>query len=173
MGTRHLTMVIADGKNRIAQYGQWDGYPEGQGETVLKFLLGADLAKFKEKCVNNTKWVSQKEFDRLYKEAGHKGGDFVSMEVSNRFKEANPQLDRDMGAEVLEYVYKSEKKIPLKNDSEFINDGLFCEWAYVIDLDKGTLDIKNGADKTYKLDKLPTLPAFLNYFKKLAEKDNY
>jgi hypothetical protein len=40
MGTRNLTRVICDGKTKVAQYGQWDGYPEGQGKTVLNFLRG-------------------------------------------------------------------------------------------------------------------------------------
>ena len=31
MGTRNLTMVIQDQQTRIAQYGQWDGFPDGQG----------------------------------------------------------------------------------------------------------------------------------------------
>ena len=38
MGTRNLTCVIKDGKYRVAQYGQWDGYPEGQGMNILNFL---------------------------------------------------------------------------------------------------------------------------------------
>jgi len=38
MGTRNLTMVISDGKTKIAQYGQWDGYPSGQGADILAFL---------------------------------------------------------------------------------------------------------------------------------------
>ena len=37
MGTRHLTAVHVDGEYKIAQYGQWDGYPEGQGMTALTF----------------------------------------------------------------------------------------------------------------------------------------
>jgi len=28
MGTRHLTMVIQNKEPKVAQYGQWDGYPE-------------------------------------------------------------------------------------------------------------------------------------------------
>lgn len=44
MGTRNLTMVIdRKGEIKVAQYGQWDGYPSGQGATILEF------AKDKEK----------------------------------------------------------------------------------------------------------------------------
>lgn len=39
MGTRHLIAAVIDGEYKIAQYGQWDGDPEGQGLTVLDFLL--------------------------------------------------------------------------------------------------------------------------------------
>ena len=35
MGTRNLTIVYYDGDYRVAQYGQWDGYPEGAGIEVL------------------------------------------------------------------------------------------------------------------------------------------
>lgn len=30
MGTRNLTMLISDGETKVAQYGQWDGYPGEQ-----------------------------------------------------------------------------------------------------------------------------------------------
>lgn len=49
MGTRNLTAVYLDGQYKVAQYGQWDGYPEGQGITVLTFLRDKmDLELFKE-----------------------------------------------------------------------------------------------------------------------------
>lgn len=39
MGTRHLISVVLDGEYKIAQYGQWDGYPSGQGQAIVDFLL--------------------------------------------------------------------------------------------------------------------------------------
>ena len=38
MGTRNVTMVIHKGETKVAQYGQWDGTPDGQGVTILGFL---------------------------------------------------------------------------------------------------------------------------------------
>ena len=38
MGTRNLTVVVKDEQVRVAQYGQWDGYPEVTGRGILKIL---------------------------------------------------------------------------------------------------------------------------------------
>ena len=46
MGTRNATIVIKDNKTKVAQYGQWDGYPSGQGLTALNFLRQANLSQF-------------------------------------------------------------------------------------------------------------------------------
>lgn len=44
MGTRNLTMVISqEGEKKVAQYGQWDGYPSGVGASVLAFLKNEEL----------------------------------------------------------------------------------------------------------------------------------
>lgn len=40
MGTRNLTAVYLDGQYKVAQYGQWDGYPEGRGGLIWKSSLG-------------------------------------------------------------------------------------------------------------------------------------
>ena len=57
MGTRNLTMVIdRAGKLKVAQYGQWDGYPSGQGATILAF------AKDKEKMAKLEKRLSSVRF---------------------------------------------------------------------------------------------------------------
>lgn len=43
MGTRNLTCVVVDGEMKVAQYGQWDGYPEGQGATCCEFIQETDM----------------------------------------------------------------------------------------------------------------------------------
>lgn len=47
MGTRHLIAVCIDGKYPIAQYGQFDGYPEGAGVDILNILRTISLADLK------------------------------------------------------------------------------------------------------------------------------
>jgi hypothetical protein len=179
MGTRGLTMVIEGEKTKIAQYGQWDHYPSGQGVTILDFLSKCDLEKFKQK-VKALRWLTAKEIEKV--------------NADPNWVENYPHLSRDAGGGILEMVYK--KKITgLNNNEEFAADGLYCEWAYVIDLDKRTLEVYEGfqkmpvnqkerfakynkkADggyypcrlkKKFSLDKLPTKEAFLKAFGKKA-----
>lgn len=42
MGTRNLIVIYYNGQYILAQYNQWDGYPEGQGVEILKFFLVSD-----------------------------------------------------------------------------------------------------------------------------------
>lgn len=69
MGTRNLTAVYLDGEYRIAQYGQWDGYPEGQGMTALNFLRSMDEEKFKS-ALRNSSFISGDELTALWKQYG-------------------------------------------------------------------------------------------------------
>lgn len=41
MGTRHLICVQHNNEYKVAKYGQWDGYPSGQGAGILEFLKGS------------------------------------------------------------------------------------------------------------------------------------
>lgn len=140
MGTRNLTAVRYDGAIRVAQYGQWDGYPTGQGETISVFLRTADLNKFKA-AVGECSWITEAEHKQYWLDAGAApDDDFVNMEVSNRFKAAHPELSRDTGAEVLQLIYDGHAR-KLHNQWDFIKDTLFCEYAYVLDLDKGVVEV--------------------------------
>jgi len=49
-----------------------------------------------------------------------------------------------MGGKILEYVYNLKTKIKVFNKYDFAVDSLFCEYAYVIDLDKNTFEVYQG-----------------------------
>ena len=141
MGTRHFIGVISDGKYKIANYGQFDGYIEGQGAMILNFLSKADLNIFRKK-LNNCRFIEQSELRQLYVNAGdvpeNKSG-FVTSEVAKNFSEMYPSLTREAGAHILDIVYNSIGEVPLWNREDFLSDELWCEFGYVIDMDRETL----------------------------------
>jgi len=150
MGTRHLTAVVHNGSYRIAQYGQWDGYPDGQGATVLSFLsepgniekLQAGLAHIVE--------PTEDDLRRLWAEVGHDidaSGGWVDMRKSQAFGAKNPALDRDTGAKILRLVAEATGPIFVKSSLNFAGDSLFCEWAWVVDLDRRTFEAFEGVNK--------------------------
>lgn len=148
MGTRHLTIVIRKEKPVVAQYGQWDGYPEGQGQTVLDFLKNSNITKFKKK-LDNVRFMNKRDENSIKKfmtEIGASNG-YMNMEQYNIYNKKYPFLSRDHGADILNMIYDSDKldgKIVLRNHIDFASDSLFCEWAYLIDLDKNVLEVYEG-----------------------------
>lgn len=148
MGTRNLTIVKAKGKTKVAQYGQWDGYPTGQGQTIADFFKTVDLAKFKEQ-VEALGVYTEKDIEKAYKDAGHAGGDWVTMDISDKVKKTHPELSRDYGAGILELIHAGH--VTKVNLSEaFKEDKTFCEYWYEIDLDNETISVNDGKKYTFK-----------------------
>lgn len=142
MGTRNLTAVYIDGEYKIAQYGQWDGYPEGQGKTALDFARKLANKSFRESFsekVRACRWITQSEIDEI--NAKVKSGEIAD------WTKTYPELWRDAGAEILQMVMDNGGLV-LQNDIEFAADSMFCEWAWVIDLDKNTFEGYAGFNET-------------------------
>lgn len=145
MGTRHLVMVVKDGDFKVAQYGQGDGYPSGQGITVLNFLRKKMRRPSFDESVKALRPISEQELEALWIECGAtKGSNLVGMDVAAKFNKRWPWLDRDHGAEILSTVQDSMGDIQVRLSTGFAADSLFCEWAYVIDLDKNALEVYRG-----------------------------
>lgn len=138
MGTRHLIVVVQNSETKVAQYGQWDGYLTGQGNSILSFLNSVDLAKFRE-AVNRCWFLSEDEADKLV--------DMAGPDWPKRF----PELSRDTSADLLQMILESSGGMGLVDSSSFAADSLFCEFAYVIDLDTNVLEVytefQQDADK--------------------------
>lgn len=148
MGTRNLEVVVLNGEIRVAQYCQWDGFPDSQGLIALSFLRDKmNLENFKQK-VAACSWITPKESKELWVSVGADADkDMVTWEVSEKFKEKYPWLHRDCGAAIFELIQESENGLKLQNNIEFAADSVFCEWAYVVDLDKGVFEVYQGFNK--------------------------
>lgn len=149
MGTRNLTIVQSDGEYKVGQYCQWDGYPSGQGKTILDALRKLDpvfdLPLFKQK-VNNLKQLTADEVHAYWQECGADDTGWVGLDVSDKFKQKYEHLHRDFGGKIIEAIITGKVK-EVSSDVEFAGDSLFCEWAYVIDLDKNTFEVYEGFNK--------------------------
>ena len=138
MGTRNIIAVYSNGDYKVAQYGQWDGYPSGQGIDILKILKSLDMGKFKEH-VNKCTWISDEKYKGYWKEFGVSADTtLVSCDISDKFNNKHPEFDRATESEILNLIMESNDGLELMNSIEFANNSLFCEWAYVIDIDKVT-----------------------------------
>jgi hypothetical protein len=157
MGTRNLVFIFYRGRFVVAQYGQWDGYPEGQGFKIFEFLQDlANIERLKEglqHIYTPSKEQLQKikkEIVRLDKEAREEGL-LYSFEYVAAINKYWPFLSRDTGARILEIIAEStaEKRVPIQLNLEFANDG-YCEWAYVVDLDGGIFEVFSGLEQKCK-----------------------
>lgn len=129
MGTRHLICIYQDKEFKVAQYGQWDGYPSGQGADIVKFL--------KERYEPET-FASHAAKTRELTDLEVKGVD-----ATPNWDKVYPHLSRDCGAEILDYVQNNPEPTVIRQ-VEFAADSLFCEWAYVLNLDTNELEVYQG-----------------------------
>jgi hypothetical protein len=148
MGTRNVTYVVKDNEYRVAQYCQWDGYPSGQGATVVAFIrerIIPDGGAVFSGQVDKVKHLTPEEVEARWAEVGATGR-WVNMEQAEKFKEKYEHLSRDCGAGILEYVFTA-KQPEAHLDLQFPQHSLFCEWVYVVNLDKGCLEVFQGFNK--------------------------
>ncbi|HCQ9645363.1 TPA: hypothetical protein OMQ22_003603, partial [Acinetobacter baumannii] len=95
MGTRHLICVQHNNEYKVAKYGQWDGYPSGQGAGILEFLKGSfNKALFIQK-LDNIFEPTDEQVKAWYRDAGNTRDDgYVDYDVSKRFAANHPSLSR-------------------------------------------------------------------------------
>lgn len=130
MSTRNLTVVIKNGKIKVAQYGQWDGYLRGACRYIKEFVQNDIKINLLKNKIDKCNFVTEDELYYLSKD------------------DDSPQFGRDMGCDILDYIIKTNNtEMPLVSHYNFAQDSLFCEYAYVIDLDNDILEIYLGFNK--------------------------
>ena len=157
MGTRNLTVVKNNlGETKIAQYGQWDGYPSYSGIKALEFLRDRVNRNNLLVELQLVEFVGDEEVDTLYKQ-------FESTDWENKdFLNAYPGLHRDTGIGILEVVANATDTIKTVDNSDFRNDELFCEGVYEVDFSVGKfITTYDNRIVSFDLDNLPTDEEYL------------
>lgn len=151
MGTRNLIAVMRDGEYKVAQYGQWDGYPSGQGVRLLDFLASKNNVLALHKALDKVRFLEPEGKDKEFMDSYNTNTPEWSNDPDNRTPEQKAWFrsfaSRDLGSEILKNIIESEGEALLINRISFAGDSLFCEYAYVIDLDKNTFEIYQGFNK--------------------------
>jgi hypothetical protein len=163
MGTRNLICGVVDGEMKVAQYCQWDGYIDGQGKWLAEYIHKNMKFRTLKSAMRKCKFVSDNIVEALWESAGAVNGG-ATEDVSQKFKLKFPQFHRDIGYQIFrliqdgvftvntmskDYKYTTTKhKVDpvreLTNSGDFSKDGLFCEYAYVLDMDKKVLEVYTG-----------------------------
>ena len=149
MGTRHRQAVITkQGELKIQQYGQWDGYPEGQGKYILNYLRDGDLDKY-QKNLSKIPLINDEQIG----------------EVNNdeNWTINYPYLSRDYGSAIHQMIEAGEVKFVQHTDLEECQE--WCEGFYTIDFQKGLFITEYYEHKVeLKLNELPTEEEYIKMF---------
>jgi len=181
MGARNLTMVIdQEGKKKVAQYGQWDGYPSGVGAGVLKFLKDKDLVQKFTQNLSKVRFLDAEGVDKEFSESYDKASPKWSNEPDKRTDEQKRWFDtyctRNLAEEVLTNIANSEdSEIILMDSEETGKTGGWVEYSYLINFKENTFSVHNHIDqppiKTYSLDELPEESVFISELEGVEEED--
>ncbi len=166
MGTRGLTKVVdRNGVTKVAQYGQWDHYPAGQGVNVLNFLTETPrMVNQLELALDKCEFVSEAVREILYAEYANKYPDDDEMD---RFTMVMPAFSRNTCSDILKVVYYSAGKVQMTDESDFEKDDLFCEGVYEINYQTNKFISKfGGVVAEFPLDNLPEETDYLDAFKR-------
>lgn len=154
MGTRNLFTIIHDGKIKLAKYNQWDGDLDGQGRDLAEFIIN-DL-EFNRLILGlqRVKLLEEKRdaklIDSIYDSMNSKSDDYKKLDY--------PLITRDTNIkEQLQAISVGVFDLYSIDASEFKNDGLFCEYAYELNLDNFTVKVfknRENAKGDYFCDKL-------------------
>ena len=179
MGTRNLTMVInQEGETKVAQYGQWDGYPSGVGVSVLSFLKNKELVEKLKSKLSIVRFLDEEGVDKEFIESYNKNAPEWSNQPDNRTEEQKRWFAtycvRDLADEVLVNIANSEdNEIVLINRENAAKTDGWVEYSYVINFKDNTFDVYEHIDqppmKAYSLDKLPEEDVFIKELEGVEE----
>ena len=149
MGTRHRQAVInKDGELKIQQYGQWDGYPEGQGVDILNYLRRGNLDKYQQN-LDKISIITEEQVDRIEKDS--------DWDVKYHY------LSRDCGSKIHKMIEDGVVEFVQHTSLDECNK--WCEGFYTIDFERGVFVSEyNGKVVELSINNLPTVRQYKKMF---------
>ena len=140
MSTRGLWGFYKNGITK-ATYNHFDSYPEGLGNNILKFIdetCNEQLNGVFNKIVmvDENKKPSKKHIEKYSK--------YLDLNVSNQTNEDWYCLLRNTQGNPFVYLDEVDH---MTDGQDFIHNSLFCEYAYIINLDENVLEFYTGFNK--------------------------
>lgn len=140
MGTRGAYGFRVEGKDKVT-YNHFDSYPRELGDNVLNYICKTPLAKMREialriELVDRDSQPSE-EAKRIYRK-------YADLQVSEHSYDDWYCLLRNTQGDLFPY---SKDLHDMIDSHEFLADSLFCEWAYIINLDTTRLEAYAGFNK--------------------------
>lgn len=141
MGTRGAFGVRIDGQDKL-MYNHFDSYPSGLGTEIVDYIQaglvkGGNIEQLKTwarnlKLIDKDIPPTQEDIERL--------AEYTDLGVSGQSTSDWYCLTRKMQGD-LQACLKAGYMLPA---NDFVNDSLFCEYAYIINLDDETLECYKG-----------------------------
>lgn len=144
MGTRGMYGFRINGTDKCT-YNHYDSYPEVLGRDITRFAATVRLEAMKEfasaiKLVDAKTPPTDEQIEKC-KRYGY--CDFgVSTKSETDWYCLTRKLQGDFAKMAESMLNEWDYYMP--DESEFIKDSLFCEYAYIINLDTGTLEYYKG-----------------------------
>jgi hypothetical protein len=144
MSTRGATGFVANGKWYVT-YNHSDSYPEYLGMHVLQFCKDVINWKYLKTLVKKVILVDKDS--KLTQDLIDKYSRYSDTSVSSQSLEDWYCLLRSLQGEKILYEIALGNVEHIIDSHTFLTDSLFCEWAYIIDLDNLTLNVYKGFNK--------------------------
>lgn len=141
MGTRGAIGFRSGGQDKIS-YNHWDSYPDGLGRKMLEYCGTHSLDQMRS-VASKIVLVSDGEHPTPKQTEDHL--DSLNTDVGQQSVEDLYCLLREAQGDLA--YYDDPKHYLMVDNSSFLADSLFCEWAYVVNLDEGVLECYRGFNK--------------------------
>ena len=140
MGTRGAYGFRINGQDKVT-YNHYDSYPCGLGREVMSYIAHTPLKRMKEVAARiilvDRESTPSPELIKKYKK-------YTDLRVSEQSHNDWYCLLRKTQGNLFPYNSDLEHMI---DSQDFLSDSLFCEWAYIINLDTDTFEAYKGFNK--------------------------